>query len=92
MTLHNIFIFQTTGIFGWVTSHDLFWIIVLFAFLIGFLGFLGKTIALRSLSAVVYSTFQLMDPAMTGWMAWMAGGLYKIEVDEWLWSYYLYFT
>lgn len=60
------------GLFGW-TRPELVGIMMLFGFVVGILGLIGFNVAVKHISAVVFSTVQLVDPALTGFIAWIWG-------------------
>eukprot|EP00455_Lapot_gusevi_P027654 TRINITY_DN2935_c0_g2_i2.p1 TRINITY_DN2935_c0_g2~~TRINITY_DN2935_c0_g2_i2.p1 ORF type:complete len:244 (-),score=31.10 TRINITY_DN2935_c0_g2_i2:65-796(-) len=61
------------GVFGW-TDHDM--IVVAFLVMGLFVSALGLTafnFGVKYMNPVIFSTIQLADPAITGWISWTAG-------------------
>ena len=61
-----------TGLWGWVDG-DRVLIMLLFGFGVGMVGLLGFNFSVAHISTIVLTAVQLADPALTGFMSWIAG-------------------
>ena len=61
-----------TGVFGWAAP-DVVGLMLLFGLVVGMVGIVGFNFAVKHLSAVLFSSMQLIDPVLTGIIAWLWG-------------------
>lgn len=66
------FTISHNGIFGWLLP-ELRYIILLFGFVVGCIGFMGLNYSVVHVPAIIYSTAQLLDPGLTAVMSYCSG-------------------
>lgn len=70
---HTSIDMSINGLFGWLSSSHMFYLILAFGFIVGCIGFLSLNFAVSYVPTVIYSTSQLLDPGFTATMSYIAG-------------------